>query len=142
MGISDTTRNNILKLIFNAVNWANVADNAAGTPATNFYLALHTADLGSAGLQNTSEAAYTGYARIASPRNSGEWTVTGNVVANTTEMSFPIASAGSETETFGSIGMLASGAGIVLISGAISPTIIVVAGVTPIFTLASTITIT
>jgi hypothetical protein len=86
------------------------------------------------------EPMFRGYARVASPRNSGEWTVTGNVVSNTTEISFPIAASGSETATYGSIGMLASGAGIILYSGALSPSIVIAAGVTPIMTLASTIT--
>ena len=43
---STTTCNNLLKLIFNAVAWANMADNAAASPLTNLYLSLHTADPG------------------------------------------------------------------------------------------------
>lgn len=137
---SSATRNNFLKLLFNATAWANIADNAASSPATNFYLALHTADPGIGGTQATSECTYTGYARVASPRTSGEWTVTANSVQNTTEISFPIATAGSETATYASIGMAVSGAGILLYSGALSPSIVISAGVTPIMTLASTIT--
>lgn len=140
MSKSSATRNNFLKLLFNGTAWANIADNAASSPATNFYVGLHTADPGAGGTQSTSECTYGGYARVASPRNSGEWTVTANVVSNTTEISFPIAASGSETATYGSIGMLSTGAGIILYSGALSPSIVIAAGVTPIMTLASTIT--
>jgi hypothetical protein len=42
---------NLLKLIFNAVAIANIADNAAASPLTNLFWALHTADPGDAGTQ-------------------------------------------------------------------------------------------
>src|SRR5262247_1740772 len=64
MSISDTTENAILNLVFRAVAWANYADNAATTPETNIIVALHTADPGDAGAQNTTESAYTNYARV------------------------------------------------------------------------------
>ena len=35
---STTTCNNLLRLLFTAVAWANVADNAAASPLTNLYL--------------------------------------------------------------------------------------------------------
>ena len=141
MAKSSATRNNFLQLLFNGTAWAFIADNAATTPATNFYVALHTGDPGIAGTQATSECTYTGYDRITSPRTSGEWTVTANSVSNTTELSFPIASAGSETATYASIGMDDfPTAGIILYSGALSPSIVITTGVTPVITLASTIT--
>lgn len=140
MAKSSTFRNDFLKLIFNGTAIANIADNAASSPLTNLYLALHTADPGTNPAQTTSECAYTGYARVASPRNSGEWTVTGNSVSNTTEISFPICSGGSETGTHGSIGTAASGTGKILWAGSLSPTIVIASGVTPVFTLASAIT--
>lgn len=141
MGFSSTFQNDLAKLIFQAAAIANVADNAAASPLTNLYMALHTANPGTTPAQTTSEAAYTGYARVAAPRTSAEWSVTGNVVSNTTEISFPIATGGSETETFASVGQAASGTGKIIISGALSPTIVVASGVTPVLTLASTITI-
>ena len=142
MGFSSTFQNDILKLIFNASPIANVADNAAASPLTNLYIALHTANPGTTPAQTTSEAAYTGYARSPEPRTSGSWTVTGNSVSNTTEISFPIATGGSETEQYASVGQAASGAGKIIIAGALSPTIVVASGVTPVLTLASTITVT
>jgi hypothetical protein len=141
MSFSSTFENDLLKLIFNATPIANIADNAAASPLTNLYLALHTGNPGTNPAQTITEAAYTGYARVACPRTSGEWTVTGNSVSNTTEISFPIATGGSETETYASVGQAASGTGKIIISGALSPSIVVASGVTPVLTLASTIVI-
>jgi hypothetical protein len=42
MAKSVVTCNNLLKLIFNATAWANMADNAASSPYTNLYISLHT----------------------------------------------------------------------------------------------------
>jgi len=43
-GFSDTFENDVCKLIFNAVAIGNIADNAASSPLTNLWCALHTAD--------------------------------------------------------------------------------------------------
>ena len=43
-GMNSTFANNLLKLVLQAVAWANIADNATGSPITNTYAALHTAD--------------------------------------------------------------------------------------------------
>ena len=137
---SSTFRNDILKLIFNGTPIGNLADNAAASPLTNLYIALHTSDPGTNPAQTTNECTYTGYARVASPRTSAEWVVTGNSVSNTTEISFPIATGGAETATHASIGTAASGTGKILWSGALSPNIVIASGVTPVLTLASAIT--
>ena len=65
MSIANATETAILKLVFQAVAWANYADNAATTPQTQVAVGLHTADPGDAGTMSTSEIAYTGYARVA-----------------------------------------------------------------------------
>lgn len=140
MSKGDTFENDFLRLIFNATAIANIADNAASTPLTNLQIALHTADPGEAGSQTTSEVAYTGYARVAVARTSGGWTITGNSASPTANISFPACTAGTATATHFSVGTAASGAGKVLYKGAISPTIAISAGVTPIITTASTIT--
>ena len=57
---------------------ANLADNAASSPLTNLYVALHTADPGESGTQSTNEISYTSYARVAVARSSAGWTVTGS----------------------------------------------------------------
>ncbi len=132
--------NDLLKLVFQSTPVANLADNAATSPLTNLYISLHTADPGVAGAQNTSEAAYTGYARVAVARSAVGWTVTGNSVSPAATIVFPAATAGSETETFWGIGVAATGAGTLLYSGSITPGIAVSNGVTPELTTSSTAT--
>lgn len=141
MGKSTTTSNNWLKLLFNATAIANIADNAASSPNTNLYVALHTADPGAGGDQTTNEVSYTGYARVAVARTTGGWTA--STTASTSPVAaitFPAGSGGSGTATYASIGMLSSGAGIILYSGPISPNIVLGNGITPQLTTASTVT--
>lgn len=141
MGKSTTTSNNILKLIFNATAWANVADNAATSPLTNLFVALHTADPGAGGTQSTSETTYTGYARVTVARTTGGWTASSaastSPVAN---ISFGACTAGTATITHFSVGVATSGATAILYSGTVTPNISVANGVTPQLTTASTIT--
>ena len=139
-GKSDTFENDWLKLVFNATAIANLADNAATGPLTNLFVALHTADPGEAGTQSTSEATYTGYARVSVARTAGGWTVTGNSVSPVAAISFGACTAGTNTITHFSVGVASTGSTKVLYAGAISPTISVSAGVTPQLTTASTIT--
>jgi hypothetical protein len=134
-----TFENSLLALIFNATAIATIAQNGT-SPLTNLYVALHTASPLAGGAQNTSEAAYGGYARVAVARTSAGWTVTGASVSPAANISFPAASSGSETETFWSIGTASTGVGEILYFGPISPTIVVSAGVTPVLTTASTVT--
>lgn len=140
MSKSDTFENDLLKMIFNASAIANLADNAASSPLTNLYVALHTADPGETGTQSTSEAAYTSYARVAVARTSGGFTVTGSSVSPVANISFPACTGSTATITFWSVGVASSGATKILYSGAVSPSISVSSGVTPILTTASTIT--
>lgn len=139
-GKSDTFENDWLKLVFNATAIANLADNAATSPLTNLFVALHTADPGDTGTQSTSEATYTGYARVSVARTSGGWTVTGNSVSPVAAISFGACTAGTNTITHFSVGVASTGATKILYAGAISPSISVSAGVTPQLTTASTIT--
>ena len=135
-----TFDNDLLKLIFNATAISLLADNTATTPLTSLFLSLHTANPGVGGSQTTSEAAYTGYARATVARSAGGFTVAGAVVTLTAAVSFPAATAGSETEAWFAVGTAVSGVGKILYTGAISPSIIVSAGVTPQLTAASSIT--
>ena len=139
-GKSDTFENDWLKLIFQATAIANIADNAASSPLTNLYIALHTADPTDAGVQNASEATYTGYARVAVARTAGGWTVTGSSVSPVAAISFGACTAGTNTATHWSVGVASSGGSKILYAGAISPTISISAGVTPQLTTASTVT--
>lgn len=145
MSKSDYFENALLKLIFNATAIANLADNAAVSPLTNLYWALHTADPGEAGSQASSEATYTSYARVAVPRTTGGMTAASagstSPVAN---VDFPAATGPAlptvVTITHFSIGVASSGASNILYSGPVTPNINVSNGVTPRLTTASTIT--
>lgn len=132
MSKGDTFENDLLKLIFNATAIANLADNAASSPLTSLYVALHTADPGEAGTQATSETAYTGYARVAVARTSGGFTVTGNSVAPAANIDFGIctASPGGAITHF-SIGVASSGATKILYSGTVTPNITMAVNVIP-----------
>lgn len=114
-----TFSNDLLKLLFQATAIANLADNAATSPLTSLYLALHTADPGAGGSQITSESAYTGYARAAVARSTAGFTVTGNAVTLAATTAFPAATAGNESAMFWSVGTAVSGAGKILYSGPI-----------------------
>lgn len=140
MSKGNTFETDLLKLIFNATAIANIADNAASSPFTDLYVALHTADPGEAGDQTTNECAYGSYARQAVARTSGGWTVTGNSVSPVAAINFPACTSGTETATHGSIGTAVSGAGKLLYSGTISPNISISSGVTPQIKTTSTIT--
>ncbi|WP_158669505.1 phage tail fiber protein [Bradyrhizobium guangdongense] len=141
MGKSNTFINDFLKLIFNGTAIANLADNAASSPLTDLYVALHTADPGAAGNQSTNEISYTSYARVAVSRNSGGWTVTGQTVSPTLDIDFPISTGGTGgTATHASIGTASSGTGKILWSGALSPTIAISTGTPPVLVQGSTIT--
>lgn len=141
MGKGNATSNNLLKMIFNATNWALIADNTATTPLANLFVALHTADPTAAGTQSSNEATYTSYARVSVARTTGGWTASAaqstSPVANIT---FPAGTGGSGTVTFFSIGTLTSGAGVILYSGTVTPNIVTGNAITPSLTTASTVT--
>lgn len=141
-GKTDIFENDWLKLIFNAVAIANIADNAAASPLTNLYLSLHTADPTDAAAsgQSTNETTYTGYARVAVARTAGGWVITGNSVSPAVNIEFGTCTAGTATITHVGIGTLASGTGKLLFSGSLSPAIAVSSGVIPRITTASAIT--
>jgi hypothetical protein len=140
MSKSDTFENDLLKLIFNATAIANMADNAAAGPLANLYVALHTADPGEAGTQSTSEASYTGYARVAVARSGAGWTVAANSVSPAADILFGLWTAGAQTITHWSVGVAAAGATKILYSGTVTPNVVMGAGVQPKLTTATAIT--
>jgi len=133
MSKGNTFENDLVKLIFQATAIADLAENDTTSPLTNLYVSLHTADPGEGGDQTTSEATYTGYARVAVARTSGGWTVTANAVENAGAIVFPQCTAGSNTITHFAVGTASSGAGKILYSGALSQSLAVSAGITPQF---------
>jgi len=125
MSLGNTTENEIMLYIFDSAA-------AAWAGNTDFYVALHTADPGEAGTATTSEVAYTNYARVAVSRTTG-FTVTGNQVENAALLQFP-QSGGSGTDcTHFSIVTTASGAGQIILRGALSATLPTGSGIQPQF---------
>lgn len=132
MSKGNTTENDYVKFVFN-----NVAMPSYGS---NLYLSLHTADPGEGGNQQTNEAAYTSYARIAISRDNTGWTVTNNQSQNAALAQFPQCTGGSETITHVAIGTAPSGTGQILYSGALNSPLAVSNGIQPQFS-ASALTI-
>ena len=56
MAKSSTFESDLLKLVFQGAAIANIADNAASSPLTSLYVALHTADPGAAGTPEIGRA--------------------------------------------------------------------------------------
>jgi nucleoside phosphorylase len=142
MSLSNASETALLQLLFNNTAWANIGDASGLQPsatAGSFYIALHTSDPGEAGVQNTNEASYTGYARVAVARSAGGFTVSGNQVSNTATVQFGECTAGSATVTHFSVGVASSGATAILYRGALSASRAISAGITPLFN-ASTLT--
>jgi hypothetical protein len=139
-GKGSTFDNDLLKLIFNGVAIAGIADNAASAPLTALFLSLHTADPGVGGGQTTNEAAYGGYTRMPVTRNPGGFAVSGNAVTLTAAIIFPTASSGSENETYAAVGTTVTGSGKILYRGPITPTLNITTGIAPQLTAGTTIT--
>lgn len=125
MSLSNATETEILAYIFDstAPAWAGNAD---------FYVALHTADPGEAGTAVTNEATYTDYARVAVSRTTG-FTVSGNSVENAGLLQFPQSGGAGVTCTHWSLVTTASGAGQVIVRGALGSSLPTDAGIQPQF---------
>lgn len=136
MTMSNAAEQAMLDLIFLNLDWANIGDAAGlqnSAVAGSLFIALHTADPGEAGDQTTSEAAYTGYARVAVARTAGGWTRAGSTISNAAAVQFAECTAGSATVTHFSVGVALSGASQIIVSGALTASRAVSAGITPLF---------
>lgn len=143
MSKSNAWENDLLKLLFNNTDAANIGDATGlrgSTSAGSLHISLHTADPGEAGDQTTNEIAYTSYARVAVARSTGGWTVTNNSVSPVSAITFPAGTGGSGTATHFGVGTASSGAGKLLYSGTVSPNIVCGNGVTPQLTTGTAIT--
>lgn len=124
MSMSDTTEIAALAAFLQGT------DPAYRAGATQ-YLALFTADPGeSASL--AAEANYTGYARVALTKATA-WTGGGNPFTNAALIQFGACSAGSNAITHFAVVDTVSGAVAMMISGALSGTLNVSAGIQPQF---------
>lgn len=143
MSKSNVFENDLLLLLFNNTNIANIGDATGlrgSTVAGSFYFALHTADPGEAGDQSTNEVTYTSYARVAVARSGAGFTVTANAVALAAAVAFPAGTGGSGTATYWSVGTVLSGAGKMLYRGTLTPNITLGNGVQPIINAGTIIT--
>ena len=134
MSATNAVETALLQLIFNGTTWANMADNAASSPRTSFYISLHTADPGDTGDQTTSETAYTGYARLEVTRDTDGWTVSGDAATNTETLTFGkcTASPGSAITHVG-LGTASSGAGSLMLSNPLASSLTMQTGIVPLF---------
>ena len=122
-------------LLYDNSNWANIGDATGlrgATGAGNFYMSLHTASPGVGGDQTTNEIAYTGYARIAIPRDGSVIDGTVNPVALLADVVFGLMTAGAGgTITHVAIGTASSGAGHLVQIFTFTPNILVTNGIRP-----------
>lgn len=145
MSKSNTFENDILQLLFNNVDIADIGDAGGiqnSATAGSLYVALHTADPGEAGDATTNEAAYTNYARVAVARTAGGWSVSGNTATNVGQVTFPQCGASGATITYASLTTASSGASKILYSGALSSSLAVANQITPFFAAGTGITVT
>ena len=144
MGMSNTFENDIALLIFNNTNIADIGDATGlrgSSTAGSLWIALYTADPTDTGTATTSETAYTGYARVALARSGSGWTVTNNVASPAANVDFGecTASPGGAITHVGIVNT-SSGAGKLLVSGALSTSITMATGVIPRIKTTTTIT--
>ncbi len=134
MSASNWFENALLEHILNNADIANIGDATGlrGSSADgDLFLALHSADPGEAGVQNTSEVAYTSYVRKALARDGTKWTVTGSQATNTGVVAWATATGGGATATFWSIGAESAGATQILFSGALAAPLVISNGIAP-----------
>ena len=116
-------------------NYIFVGTAASWAANTDLWLALHTADPGEAGTAVTSEATYGSYARVTLTRAS-DLTVSGATVQNANLEQFPVCSSGTNTITHVSIVTTSSGAGTIIVKGALNSSVAVATGIQPQFSAA------
>ena len=140
MTLSDAAENALINLLYNNNNWANVGDATGlrgSASAGSLYISLHTADPGETGTQSTSEAAYTGYARVAVARTAGGFTCTADTASTAAAVTFPACTGGSATVTLNDNDTTTSSGGNLIASGALTASLAVSNGITPSFAIGS-----
>lgn len=134
MSATNVLENGILSLLFENANYANVGDATGlrgSTVAGVFYISLHTGDPGEAGSQNTTESAYTNYARVSVARSTAGWTVASGNADNDAAITFAACGVTGSSVTHFGIGSDSAAAGNLFFKGA--STLSVSSGITPQF---------
>lgn len=124
MSLSNTTENAALLMFL-------VGTDPSYRAGATQYLALFTADPGEAA-SLANEATYTGYARVALTKASA-WTDGGSSFTNAALIQFGACTAGTSAITHFAVVDTSSGAVNMMISGALSATLNVSAGIQPQF---------
>lgn len=124
MSLSNTTENAVLKCLLQGTDLSYRSGSTQ-------YLALFTADPGEAA-SLANEANYTGYARVALTKASA-WTDGGSTFTNTALVQFGACTAGTNALTHFAVVDTDTGAVNMMISGALSSTLNVSAGIQPQF---------
>ena len=136
MSMSNAAETALLNLLFSNTDWTGIGDAGglrSSVAAGSFYISLHSADPGEAGNQTTNEISYTGYARVAVARSGAGWSVSSATVSNVASVQFGECTAGTATAAYFAIGTALSGAGQIVISGALDASRSISSGITPIF---------
>ena len=136
MSMTNAAEAALLDLLFLNADWANIGDAGGlqnSATAGAFFISLHTADPGEAGDQTTSEASYTSYARVSVARTSAGWTRAVSTISNAALVQFPQCTGGTNTLTNFGIGTASSGAGNLLLKGALTSSLSVSNGIQPQF---------
>lgn len=137
MSATDLLENDLLELLFQNIDLANIGDAAGlqnSAAAGNFHISLCTADPGDTQTsQLASESAYTNYARVAIARSAGGWTVSAANCSNAAATTFPQGGVTGSTITYFGIGFASSGAGALHFIGALDNSLSVSNGITPSF---------
>jgi len=136
MPASANFRTALANLILNNIALANIGNTGGLQPSTvagNLYIALHSADPNTGSTQDTNEIAYTGYARVAVTRTGSGFTVASGSFSNTSTVTFPADTLGAPTITHFSIGVGASGATDMLLSGPLTTPLTLAVGESPSF---------
>lgn len=132
----------ILNLVLNATNIANIADNTATGPVTMLYISLHSSNPGVGGSQLTGEVGYSSYSRVSIQRSSTSptWSVSSGSATNISACNFPQCGISGSAASYVAIGISGSGAGKVLWEGALNSPVTIQSPYIPQF-LASTLTV-
>lgn len=137
MSKSDTWEDGMLNLLFSNTAFTLVGDAGGllgSTAPGSLYVSLHTGDPGEAGTQLTNETAYTNYVRVAVSRSGGWTTSSGGAGSVSPAADIDFAECGATpgaAVTYFGIGTDSTGAGKLLYSGLLSPSITMATGVIP-----------
>lgn len=138
MSFTNQTEDDVLDLMLTNVaapNWGDASGLQPAATAGSLFVGLGTGNAVSDTQtgQNTNEAAYTNYARVAVARSVAQWTVASGTGDNDNAITFPQSGSGPETETDVMIGSALSAAGFLFMFGSLTADLVVNNNVTPEF---------